>query len=220
VQALCGLKPALYPLGYGVAPLWQTYQLWGFEGMMEMIATHPFLVQRACERYMAHCVRAIHEAAFQGAAGIWIEDCLTDMISERDLTALNVPYLCRLTDEIRSAGMQSIHYFCGNPKGKWEALLAVDADALALEESKKGFTIDIAEVAKRVHGRRALLGNLDAIGILQDANDDALKAEIMRQMEAGRRNGSRFIMSIGSPVTPGTPVSRVRHFCDLVHELG
>jgi hypothetical protein len=27
-------------------------------------------------------------------------------------------------------------------------------------------------------------------------------------------------MSIGSPVTPGTPVERVRLYRDLVHELG
>ena len=219
-QALCAMQPARYPLGYVAAPLWLTYQLWGFEGMMEMIATHPNLVQHACERYMAHGVRAIHEAASQGAAGIWIEDCLTDMISERDFRTLNVPYLRSLSDEIRRAGMQSIHYFCGNPTGKWDALLSVGTDALALEESKKGFTIDIAEVVERVNGRCALLGNLDAIGMLQDAGDEVLEAEIKRQMEAGRRNGNRFIMSIGSPVTPGTPVSRVRRYCDLAHELG
>jgi uroporphyrinogen-III decarboxylase len=142
------------------------------------------------------------------------------MISERDFLALNVPYLQRLNDEIRHAGMQSIHYFCGNPTGKWDALLSVGTDALALEESKKGFTIDIAEAVERVQGRCALLGNLDAIGMLQDTNDEALEAEIKRQVEAGRRNGNRFIMSIGSPVTPGTPVSRVRHYCDLAHELG
>jgi len=46
-----------------------------------------------------------------------------------------------------------------------------------------------------------------------------LRAEIARQITAGRRNGSRFIMSLGSPVTPGTPVVRVRRYCELVREL-
>ena len=46
------------------------------------------------------------------------------------------------------------------------------------------------------------------------------RAEIVRQIQAGRRNGSRFVMSIGSPVTPGTPPERVRLYCDLAHELG
>jgi uroporphyrinogen-III decarboxylase len=151
---------------------------------------------------------------------VWIEDCLTDMIHPRDFGALNVPYLRNLVDEIRAAGMRSIHYFCGNPAGKWDALLSTGADALALEESKKGFSIDIAEVSERVNGRCALLGNLDAIGVLQEGDEAHLRAEVQRQCAAGVRNKRRFIMSTGSPVTPGTPVERVRLYCDLVHELG
>ncbi len=56
--------------------------------------------------------------------------------------------------------------------------------------------------------------------MLQDGDEESLRAEIARQIAAGRRNGSRFVMSLGSPVTPGTPSSRVRLYCDLAHELG
>jgi uroporphyrinogen-III decarboxylase len=65
-----------------------------------------------------------------------------------------------------------------------------------------------------------VLGNLDAIGVLQGGSEDALRSEIARQIAAGRRNGSRFVMSLGSPVTPATPVERVRLYCELAHELG
>ena len=197
-SATCAL-----PVGLRAAPLWLTYHLWGFEGMMEMIATQPRLVMYACERFMAYGLHAIHEAAFQGAAGIWIEDCLTDMISERDFRALNVHFLRRLNDEIHQAGMQSIHYSCGNPAGKCGGIAGYwHRRAERWRKVRRGFRIDIAEVAERVNGRCALLGNLDAIHLLPDANEDTLKAEIARQMEAGRRNGCRFVMSIGSPVTP------------------
>ena len=37
---------------------------------------------------------------------------------------------------------------------------------------------------------------------------------------AGWVNRSRFIMALGSPVTPDTPFRRVRHYCQLAHELG
>lgn len=111
-------------------------------------------------------------------------------------------------------------YYCGNPNDRLDLLLSVGADALALEESKKGFAIDIDDVVERVQGRCALLGNLDAIHLLEHGSEAALCAEIARQLAAGRRTGRRFVMSIGSPVTPGTPVARVRPYCDLVHELG
>ena len=99
-------------------------------------------------------------------------------------------------------------------------ILSLGADALSLEESKKNFAIDIEDVVERVQGRCTVLGNLDAVDVLQNGSEEELQAEIARQIAAGRRNGSRFIMSLGSPVTPGTPVERVRSYCDLVHELG
>ena len=145
---------------------------------------------------------------------------MTDMVSPEAFARLNVPYVRALCDEIRSLDLHAIHYFCGNPAGKWEMLLDCGADALALEEGKKGFEIDIERVVERVAGRRVLLGNLDAIGVLQDGSEEQLRAEVGRQIAAGRRNGSRFIMSVGSPVTPGTPPERVRLMCDLAHKLG
>jgi hypothetical protein len=218
-RVLIARHPELYPLGYVAAPLWRTYQLWGFEDMMAIIATRPDLVRHACERYLAEGLCAVRMAAWLGAAGVWIEDCLTDMISPQAFETFNVPYVRRLAEEIRDAGMQSIHYFCGNPAGKWEALLSTGVDALSFEESKKGFVIDVEEVVQRVEGRCAVLGNLDAIGSLQDGSETQLRAEVARQLRAGRRNSGRFVMSLGSPVTPGNSVERVRLYLDMAHEI-
>ncbi|MGI6208522.1 MAG: uroporphyrinogen decarboxylase family protein [Anaerolineae bacterium] len=209
----------LYPIRHVPSPLWCTYDLWGFDGMMEMVASRPDLVRHACERYLARSLYHVRLSAALGARGIWIEECMTDMVSPDAFARLNLPYLQRLVEEIRSAGMHAIYYYCGNPNDRWEHLFASGADALALEEGKKGFEIDIEEVARRADRRCAILGNLDAVGILQDADDATLRAEIERQLAAGRRNGGRFVMSIGSPVTPSTPVGRVRRYCGLVREL-
>jgi hypothetical protein len=211
---------ALYPLMHVCGPLWRCYYIWGFEGMMLQIVDQPQLVRYAVESLLEHALQRVRLAARLGACGIWVEDCMTDMISPELFESLNLPYLRRLTAEIRRLGLQSIYYYCGDPSGKWDLILDTGADALSLEESKKGFTIDIADVVDHVRGRKAVLGNLDAIRLLEKASEEELHAEIARQIEAGRRNRSRFIMSIGSPVTPDTPVSRVRLYCDLVHELG
>jgi uroporphyrinogen-III decarboxylase len=125
----------------------------------------------------------------------------------------------QLTEAIRAAGMLSVHYYCGRPDDRWEFLLDTGADALALEEGKKGFAVDMLQVAELVDGRMALLGNIDAIAVMESGSDTVLQAEIARQTEAGKRNRGRFVMSVGSPVTPGTPLSRVRRYCDIVHEL-
>lgn len=212
--------PGRYPIEHVIAPLWSGYSLWGFEGWMENIVRRPELVRAACERTLEYAVNEVRRASAVGVRGIWIEDCMTDLIHPRDYRSLNLPYLQALVEEIRGQGMHSIHYFCGSPAGKLDLLLASEADALALEESKKGFHIDIAEVAETVDGRCALLGNLDAIHLLPHASETALRVEIARQLAAGKRNRGRFVMSTGSPVTPGTSIERLRLYCDLVHELG
>ncbi len=210
----------LYPIAHVSSPLWSCYSLWGFEGMMLLVAERPDLVRRACERLLSHAVRSVRQAAALGAAGIWIEECLTDMISPAAFEAINVPVLGRLIDEIRNCGMKSIYYYCGDPAGKWESILSLGADALSLEESKKGFTIELADVVRRVGGRFAVLGNLDAVGVLQNGGERQLRDEIEGQIRIGKSNGNRFIMSLGSPVTPSTSVERVARYCSLVQELG
>ena len=187
---------------------------------MTVIASRLDLVAYACQRTLDLRIFSVREAATLGAAGLWIEECLTDMISPGAFESLNVRTLAPLVEEVRSLEMKSIHYFCGNSTGKWALILSVGAGAIALGEGKKGYTIDIEDVVERVQGRRVILGNLDAIGVLQDGSEAQLRAEVARQIAAGRRNGSRFIMSLGSPITPATPVDRVRRYCEMVRELG
>ncbi len=211
---------ALWPYRHVSGPLWKTYDLWGFAGMMTMIAQRPDLVHFAGERFLALARRNVREAAGHGAGGVWIEDCFMDMLSPRAFAELNVPYVRRLIDAIRAAGLKSIYYFCGNPRGKWDLILSLGMDAVAFEEGKKGFANHIDEIVERVAGRCVVLGNLDAVGVLRDGDEDGLREAIRRQVAAGRRNGSRFILSLGSPPTADTPVERVRLYCDLAHELG
>ena len=211
---------SLFPIRHISSPLQDCFNVWGFEGMMLMIAERPDLVRYACQRFLDHGLSAVQEAHLLGASGIWIEECFTDQISPAAYRELNLPYLCPLVEAIHDQLMHSILYFCGNPKGKLELLVQSCAQALSLEESKKGFTIDIEALAEALQGTAVLLGNLDAIHLLPHASEQELRAEIRRQVAAGRRNSSRFIMSLGSPVTPGTTPERVRLYCDLTHEEG
>jgi len=178
------------------------------------------LVNYACEKYAGICGDRIHEAAALGAEVVWIEECYTDMISPDAYSKYCLPHVRRLTDTIRGAGMKSVYYFCGDISGKLDLILSAGADAVSFEESKKNFRIDIGELAEYIRGRCVIFGNLDATSFLPNCSEEQLKHEIVRQIKAGRKNKGRFVMSTGSPVTPGTPVEKVRLYCDLVHELG
>lgn len=219
-RLIAGFEQHLLPCSSLSSPLWSCYDIWGFEGLMTQLAENPSLVHKACGRLMNLAVSSVRRMAAIGAEAVWIEECMLDMISPAAYREFCLPYLQPLTREIHAQGMAAIHYFCGNPWSRMPELLSTGADALGLEEGKKGFQTDIRQVAECVNGRMAILGNLDSIGVLQDGSGEDLRAALRLQAEAGRANGGRFIFSLGSPVTPSTPLERVRLYTDLARETG
>jgi len=209
-----------FPVTRLTPPLAGIFYLFGYETTMMMIAARPDLIDHACSRLCERNQDDLSKAADIGAAGIWIEDTFTDMIRPDDFERFNAKYLRKTAEAIQLLNMKSIYYFCGNPEGKWTSILTLGTDALAFEESKKGFTIDMESVAERVAGKYTLFGNLDALDVLPGASPDRLEEEIIKQIRAGRQNANRFIISIGSPVTPDTPAWRVRKYVDLARRLG
>jgi hypothetical protein len=199
-------------------PFFSCTRLWGFEGTMMMTAGRRDLVRHACERYLARATRRVAEAARLGAEVIWIVDGITDMISPLDFAELNVPSVSHLVQAVRAAGMKSVYYFTGNLAGKLDLILSAGADALAVEESKKGFVNDIVQIADHVRGRCTLFGNVDPYHVLEMGTADQVRAELRHQREAGQRNGNRFVTCLGSPITPGTTVAQVRQFCEIARE--
>jgi hypothetical protein len=219
-QRILGAFPDRVPTGYVISPLWQCYRIWGFEGMMTQIVDQPHLVRLAAERFLAASLPGLAVQAARGIRVVWIEECFTDMIHPQIFTAMNIPLIQKLIDAIHQLGMASVYYYCGDPNQRLEALIASGTDILGLEEGKKGFEIDISAIAGQVAGRCALLGNLDAIGCLEQQDENGLRDEIKRQVAAGRRNRSRFILSLGSPVTPGTSMVKLRRYFEMARDLG
>ncbi len=208
------------PIGHVSAPWWRCSFIWGFQERMTLAVDRPDLVDAACERFMEHCIAEVARLKAMGVGLVWLEDCASDMISPELFREFGLNRLRPIVEAVREAGMLSALYYCGKPDDRWDMLLDTGADALALEESKKHFHIDITDVADLVGGRMALFGNVDAIGLMERGSDAELEAEIARQSEAGIRNRRRFVMCVGSPITPRTPLSRVRAYCDMAHRWG
>jgi uroporphyrinogen-III decarboxylase len=104
-------------------------------------------------------------------------------------------------------------YF-GGVMDRLEQIAATGADGFSMETTMKAFVNDIGAIARRIGGRITLFGNIDPLGVLEQGADEALEAEMRRQAEAGRL-GRGFVMCTGSPITPRTPLSRVRRFIEL-----
>ncbi len=191
----------------------------GFRGMLINLVKRPHLVKGLLERIVAAQKETVRAYAKAGVDGFWIEECLASAseISPRCFETLVLPQTQEIIQEIRSLGKKSIYYACGDVRDRLELIAEAGPDCISLEESKKNFEIDIAWVDEVVAGRSCIFGNLDSIRLLQSGSRDELRWDIRHQIDVGRNHG-RFVMSLGSPVTPGTTMSRVREYVDLVRD--
>lgn len=198
------------------APFWSAHSYLTFQGLMLATVEQQELLTLLLERLTEQRLEIVRAFAAAGIHGVWVEDCYSsaDLISPTQFRRFALPYVERVIAEIRALGMHAIYYFCGDVSDRLEDLIAVRPSALSLEESKKGFSIRLDEVAERVRGRCALLGNLDALHLLERGSEEDLREAIVAQAQVGRR-WSRFAFSLGSPVTARTPVERVRRYVSV-----
>jgi uroporphyrinogen-III decarboxylase len=145
--------------------------------------------------------------AGSGIRCLFVEECLSssDLISEADYLKFCYPFTRDLLQFAREAGLHIVYYFCGGIRGRLEHLAALPAHALAFEESKKGFLIDLGEVRRAVGPERPLLGNLAAT-LLRDGAAEQITRAVAEQY---REAGPLLAMSCGSPVTLDTPPEKV-----------
>lgn len=201
------------------SPFWKCYSLLGFQGLMTMPLEQPSLFRHIIERQTSHSLSLARAYASTGIHGVFIEECLTsaDLISPRIYDEFVYPYDKALLDEFRSLGIPAILYVTGDVNPRLQRIAALAPAALAVEESKKGFELDLEKIAQAIGENVALFGNLDATRV-----KDWSSAELAVELEKQKRVGSLaqgFVHSIGSPFPLETPKEKVRAFIKTARSI-
>jgi hypothetical protein len=185
VQAFGGER---FVIASAAAPFWLANGYLTFEGLMTAVIENAEVLRLLLERLAREQVEGVRAAAAAGVDGIWVEDCYSsaDLISPEHFRRFALPYVERVIAEAERLGLRAVYYFCGDVSDRLEDLIATHPTALSLEESKKGFRIELGEVAEVVRGRCALLGNLDAIHLLERGDREMLQGAMAAQAAASR----------------------------------
>ena len=191
----------------------------GQQNLLAMLVDRPDFADELCARFTEQNLATIHQLTAAKGDAIYIDDATAtrEMISLKHYERFCLPYMKTLIDEIHRLGHQAIVIYFGGVEDRLEAIASTGADGLQFETRMKSYTNDIEDAARRVGKQVTLFGNIDPVSVLQDASDPELDAEIQRQLSAGRL-GRGFILSTGSPITPGTPLQRVQKFLASVQE--
>ncbi len=199
--------------GHLGAPFGAAYALLGFAGLMEAMRADPALLDAIIARHLPHIRLRLDVYAEAGVECVFVEETLSssDLISEADYLRFSYPSARDLFGHARDLGLRTVYYYCGAIDRRLEHLTALPADALAFEESKKAFEVDLGSVRRTVGADRPLLGNIDAVHV-RDAGEESLRRAVEAQFDAA---GPLLATSAGSPLTLDTDLSKL----DLLVEL-
>jgi uroporphyrinogen-III decarboxylase len=193
----------------------------GLTNLLGMLAEQPDLIDYMSARILEVNIEYIRALAAAGGDALFIDDAMatSDVISPRHYERFCLPYVREMVREIHRLGHKVFVVYFGGVADRLHLIAETGADGLAMETSMKNYVNDVAATAAAVGDRMTLFGNIDPVGVLQNGTDEELQREIERQIEAGRK-ARGFILSTGSPITPGTPLSRVRRYIDVGRKLG
>ncbi|HOF89854.1 MAG TPA: uroporphyrinogen decarboxylase family protein [Armatimonadota bacterium] len=193
----------------------------GLTNLFPLLLDEPELMAYVSEKLLAQNLETIRRLAAAGGDAIYIDDATatSDMISPALYARFCQPYITAMVEEIHRLGHHAILIYFGGVMDRLEQIAMTGGDGLLYEASMKGFVNDTAEIARRIGDRMTLFSNIDPVTVLQDATEAEVEAEIRRQVEAGRA-ARGFIISTASPITPATPLARVRRFLELSTQLG
>jgi uroporphyrinogen-III decarboxylase len=195
------------------SPFWSTYSILGFRGMMLMMHERPELFRYLMERRHQQRLEILTGLVHAGLHSVWIEECLSsaDLISPRDYAQFAFPAAWAFISDVEEVGLTTVFYYCGDviPRLPW--LKRLGMDGLAVEESKKGFRVDIADVIAGLDGVCCTFGNVDAIRVVHEGTAAQIEAEVGRQIRLGKQaNG--FVLCQGSPFPLQTDPGKIDHF--------
>ncbi len=203
---------------YDSTPYTASYLL-GFQGLMLAFYDNPDNLKYYIERVLEQrkpILRGFAEAGYDGAYGEEIfsaADVIAPELYYEFVYPSNSEYF-RLTKQL---GLLTAYYVCGNPIPLLPKIIELDCDAVAFEESKKNFTIEIEDIVAKAGGEKCVFGNVDAPLYGVQATKSQIEAEVKRQVEAGK-NAKGFVVSTGSPYPLDSPLKNIDTLVAAAHE--
>ena len=197
----------------GPCPSGTTHDMMGFENLMRGFIETPELVHEVSRLEMP-TDRAHWQALRQ--AGVEVihlsEYSWGNQISPAIYRDFIAPYTREMIDFYHELGFKVLLYVMGDVRPLLDQIVENPFDALAVEEGRKGYQLDVGTVQRAVGDERVLFGNMP-IGLLEQGRPEEILAEVRRQISVTGENG-RFVVSTGEPIPAWVLPERVRFFCD------
>ena len=163
-----------------------------------------------CTEFILGYVKAMKET---GISGVVMAEPAAGLISNEDCNAYSTVYVKKIVEAVQDDSFMVILHNCGNTGHCTDAM--VNSGARGLHFGNKA---DMVEALNACPSDISVLGNLDAVCIMQPASPEKVKSETLALLEATAK-WDNFILSTGCDVPPHIPFENINAFYEALNEF-
>ncbi|WP_242395672.1 uroporphyrinogen decarboxylase [Anaeromyxobacter oryzisoli] len=179
----------------------------GFTRLKTMLWADPKAAHALFEKLTRAAIVQLEAQIAAGAEAAQIFESWLGELAREDLEEFSFPYLARIAEAVRKAGVPSIFFSTGTTS-HLERLATLGYDVVSVD-----WRIPIADARARAPGV-AIQGNYDSTLLLGPVDNAVARARAMLRA-AGPRPG--YIFNLGHGIQVGTPPETVKAVVDAVH---
>lgn len=156
-----------------------------------------------CTAFIGAYVRAMKET---GISGVIMAEPAAGLVSNDDCCQYSSTYVRKIIDAVQDDTFKVILHNCGNTGHCTDAMVRSGASAIHV-----GNRADMVAVLQAAPADLPVMGNIDPVGILQQATPDQVYAAVSELLEKTAAFDN-YILSSGCDVPPHTPIDNIRAF--------
>lgn len=167
------------------------------------------LLLEKCTEFILKYVRAMKET---GISGVIMAEPAAGLISNDDCNAYSTAYVKQIVDAVQDDSFMVILHNCGNTGHCTDAMVRSGAKGLHF-----GNRADMVEALRECPAGLMVMGNIDPVGVMQQASPEKVKEETLALLEA-TASWDNFVLSTGCDVPPHTPFENIAAFYEALEE--
>jgi uroporphyrinogen decarboxylase len=205
-----GRKQGVPVLGGMIGPFSLAGRLFGVSEALELSATDPQTLVALLEKVTPFLIDYALAFRQAGAAGVIMAEPAAGLLSPRGLGNFSAPYVKRIVDAVQTVDFSIVLHNCGAKLVHLPKVLESGAEIYHF-----GAPMDLPAALKAVNGKVILGGNLDPTAVFYSGTPETVRTQATALLDAAQPY-SKFFISSGCDLPPGTPVENIQAFLATV----
>lgn len=163
-----------------------------------------------CTEFILKYVQAMKET---GISGVIMAEPAAGLISNDDCITYSTTYVKKIVEAVQDDSFMVILHNCGNTGHCTDAMVKSGAKGLHF-----GNRADMAQALRECPEDLLVMGNIDPVGIMQQASPEKVREETLALLNA-TAEWDNYILSTGCDVPPHTPFENISAFYEALEEF-